>query len=501
MGMEGSRGRQGRRVMTAEGRSMRPIMPMLARLALLLMLVILNRESHAQPIIVGSGSAPSSSGSRTGNSGANNNVPAFVAPPGDRRAFAIKCGNLVTARLDPIVYKNTCADHIHSVFGSVNFGASVTDKDLVQEPAFTTCSSPLDQSMYWVPSLYYRTPETKRLQLVQVRSFSVYYFKTKSAEPFPLNYRAIAGDASRRNEPFTAADPRRFYTEWKCRTKAGPLSLGRNPQSVSWLDLPLTGCDRLLGTIRFPNCFKRDPKKFTGGDGSFAYQGAESVNDKCPDSHPFQVPQIQFNLIWELEDDWNLRNLELSTGDKVGSSMHGDFLAGWDPEVLTDCLTKCSFYFKERVSGYNCPLYEHIGSNQTGRLDVRRTLARSHDIPIESVDDIDEVPLISKSSPCEIPGSLEKEIELRVNPSLGNGETSKSLSAMASRLPTPGEFNGTAAIEFEGSITGSDSNDGASESNELPEGQAASDAVLMINSLNKGLLALLIAVLSCITFI
>lgn len=47
------------------------------------------------------------------------------------RLFAANVGNLVDARLDPLVNPGTCSSHVHSVFGNAMFAADLTPEMLL----------------------------------------------------------------------------------------------------------------------------------------------------------------------------------------------------------------------------------------------------------------------------------------------------------------------------------------------------------------------------------
>ena len=322
-------------------------------------------------------------------------------------AFSIKCASLVTTRLDPIETEGACADHVNSAFGAVNFGASVNPAAFQQESSvYTTCSTPFDRSMYWVPALYYGTSGDV-LSLVEVSDFSVDYIRgRKSLLTFPVNFRQRAGATSGLWPVSAPEDEAESQTSWQCITQNGD----EETPSASWRDLPSRGCSKLVAQVTFPSCLTRAPFVYAN-NGKLVSDAAYPERGLCPESHGYQVPALRYNVVYNLGSDWDLRNLVLSTGDRSGSDMHGDFISGWDPYVLESSMTYCEDAGSGHVTlpGIRCPLAQHIGTHVQGPMTFSRPLARKYDVPAEEVDNMLSLPLASTSS-CAMLSSMPQAV-------------------------------------------------------------------------------------------
>jgi hypothetical protein len=135
--------------------------------------------------------------------------------------------------IDPIVFPGEHSkSHLHSIFGSDAVTVDTTKSDELRAGC-TNAENPNDLSVYWVPTLLYKS-DTGALQPVPVGRFGAYYGLGDSpAEvPIPENLAMLAGEA---------------HAEWHCEgDAASPLDTN---------GFPSKGCSTILQQLLyFPNC-------------------------------------------------------------------------------------------------------------------------------------------------------------------------------------------------------------------------------------------------------
>ena len=95
----------------------------------------------------------------------------------DERTFAVlRFTNtaLTRGRVDPIIYPNQVAPHVHSIMGGSNFNFGSTGEDLMK----SNCSNSMiigDNSNYWFPALYFHDPKTGEFESVDIFYVNAYY--------------------------------------------------------------------------------------------------------------------------------------------------------------------------------------------------------------------------------------------------------------------------------------------------------------------------------------
>ena len=109
----------------------------------------------------------------------------------------------VVSRFDPIVSPGRVSSHVHRFYGT-----SLVDevrRNASEAVALGKCSTtPVQEnhSQYWVPQLYWRSPENGSYTMVPLRCHAAYYFQKaptgETIRPFPDNYNVVAGNPFRR---------------------------------------------------------------------------------------------------------------------------------------------------------------------------------------------------------------------------------------------------------------------------------------------------------------
>ena len=191
---------------------------------------------------------------------------------------------------------------------------------------------------------------------------------------FPRGLSILAGDASTRTAPSTGSignlDPSNGPVNnvlWTCPranydtpawpagsdgTTAGIQDPNNKGQGVGF---PTQYCDGyaspLRADIHFPSCY--NPKAgLTNYKENMAWPSSEGASaggrTNCPEGY-IHVPHLFMEVYWDtpkFSDRWTPGNGEqpfvLSNGDVTGYSLHADFLAAWDEDLLQNIIDNCN---------------------------------------------------------------------------------------------------------------------------------------------------------------
>lgn len=230
----------------------------------------------------------------------------------------VQCDVLTNVFKDPIVSPGSRSAHLHTVFGSETFGETVTMADLTMD-ADSTCDLREDMSMYWMPALMHQGEPLPALLRVYLAH------DTKGdLRPFPLGLRA------------KVQDPR--YLEWFCIADKGD---GRREEQEAFKGFPGrttplgNPCVRWQARQQFPSCWDGDRLDSPDHSSHLAY----AVDRACPSTHPVVLPELRFVVTYRLPRDDLTGALALSDStDHDGTTIHFDFISGWDEGTLADKL-------------------------------------------------------------------------------------------------------------------------------------------------------------------
>ncbi len=242
---------------------------------------------------------------------------------------------------DPIVYPGQPGRaHLHLFLGNASVDALTTKDNIRSRCRSAAAGGIANCSAYWIPALL-----DAQGNVVNPRPMSLIYYKAgyqvqnpqDSVVP-PQGLQIVAGDANA--TPDQPQDRDRFF--WNC---------GGSSYDARTLHIP-TDCapgSTLALEVRFPACW--NGRDLTSPDHtshvSYGHQG------RCPSSHPVVLPNITFNIMWDVgpagTQGWRLASDSYSITPQTpgGYSLHADWIMGWDPQIAKRFLQHCNHAFKD----------------------------------------------------------------------------------------------------------------------------------------------------------
>jgi hypothetical protein len=221
------------------------------------------------------------------------------------------CSKLVIDRLDPLVTPGQIpSPHLHQIVGGNSFNATMdpATHDLPTESTCTSCTFSEDFSNYWTAVLYFRArngtykrvPQTVSQGLKADGGITVYYippYDGKKVTAFKPGFRMLVGDAAR---TAPGSDPKVCH---RCMPKTGEPS-HINCASPDSQTLPTGFCQGgIRSVITFPTCWDGKNTDSPDHKSHIAYPVSGSFDrstDKCPASHPVLIPQVMFEVMWDV---------------------------------------------------------------------------------------------------------------------------------------------------------------------------------------------------------
>jgi hypothetical protein len=250
----------------------------------------------------------------------------FVIPP----MLRFQCSQLVIERLDPLVTPNTIpSPHLHQIVGGNSFNASLTH-DLPSTSTCTSCTFSEDFSNYWTAVLYFRARNGtyKRVPQFQVQGLTgnggitVYYIpdilNKTDVTAFRPGFRMLAGDASATSLSAATSSGRKVCH--RCMPLTGEPSNAINCSPPDGYEFPSGFCEGGIRTVvTFPTCWDGVNLDSPDHRSHMAYSTGADWTDvgpsgNCSASHPVVVPQVMFEVMWDVCIPFYIPTLVLEGG-------------------------------------------------------------------------------------------------------------------------------------------------------------------------------------------
>tara|TARA_R110002003_G_scaffold171_12_gene13968 strand:+ start:1763 stop:3070 length:1308 start_codon:yes stop_codon:yes gene_type:complete len=203
-----------------------------------------------------------------------------------------------------------------------------------------------DMSNYWTPPLYVHMKDGT-FQPVPVvgdpkdvsGGMTVYYLQrpgnaTEKLYAFPEGFRMLAGDTNKRSGGNDLATQGISYA-----------CIGANQPETPYI--PNYNCPNgLRAQVFFPACWNgRDLD--TPDHKSHVSYPTQYNTGYCPDDFPVHMISIFYEILYDTNlfaDQWHgsQHPFVFSNGDATGYGLHGDFLNGWDVNVLQNAVDTCN---------------------------------------------------------------------------------------------------------------------------------------------------------------
>lgn len=279
-------------------------------------------------------------------------------------------GRSALARMDPLMDPGEPSYHVHSVHGSGAFALD-SDGDSLKTGDCTSCAVTQDKSAYWTPALYFMHDNGTASLVPEVGGMLAYYLLYgENVQAFPEGFRMLAGDPFQRNFTWPVPDPPK--SEWKgdqasqaslkqkalgfnCLNyeKTAEPSLGRHfLPNKTYLDEHCT--DGVRFEMMFPSCWNGKDVDSDDHASHVAYPSLV-MDGTCPEGFEKRLVSLFFETIW---NTYAFKDYDgyfvLANSDPTGYGYHGDFMHGWDQDVLEQAVKQCT-----NPSGLveDCPLF------------------------------------------------------------------------------------------------------------------------------------------------
>ncbi|PYH78299.1 hypothetical protein BO82DRAFT_435088 [Aspergillus uvarum CBS 121591] len=280
-------------------------------------------------------------------------------------------GRSGVARIDPIMAPGIPSDHVHAVHGSGGFSMSANEASLKQSSC-TSCAVTQDKSAYWAPALYFVHQNGDAELVNEVGGMLAYYLLNgENVTAFPENLRMMAGDTYLRDFPWPIPDPPQ--SEWSgndlkqeaLRQKAvgfNCLNYQKDPEpslgrhflpNKTYLDEHCTEGVRF--ELMFPSCWNGKDIDTPDHKSHLAYPSLV-MDGECPKGFEHRLVSLFYESIWDTYAFKSQKgNFVLANGDPTGYGYHGDFMYGWDSQVLQQAVDTCTNMSGEVA---DCPIFK-----------------------------------------------------------------------------------------------------------------------------------------------
>merc|ERR1712054_145323 len=274
-------------------------------------------------------------------------------------------GRLTLERIDPLFAPGSVSGHVHTVSGGSGFGFD-TDYDQLRSSACSSCPIKQDLSAYWTPKLYYMSDaEGSSFEDVpqsgegggNTGGMTVYYLQRgedlNNITAFPEGFRMFAGDPGQRSKTDKYEAPGEAVSFVCLDYAAG---------SSRHLSIPNKRCPQgLRAQVFFPACWDGVNVDSPDHKSHMSYPIGNYDNGPCPASHPVRLISIFYEVIYSVDGfdnrwwDENQHPFVFAQGDRTGFGFHGDFINGWDVDILQKATDECT---NDSGNVEDCPLFD-----------------------------------------------------------------------------------------------------------------------------------------------
>ncbi|KAF2007294.1 hypothetical protein P154DRAFT_480041 [Amniculicola lignicola CBS 123094] len=277
-----------------------------------------------------------------------------VAAQGSMLRFA--CSQLVVERVDPLVNPGMkFTPHLHQIVGGNAFNITMDpEADLFAKSSCTSCSFKQDTSNYWTAVMFFknkagqykRVPQTgnggPQGKLFNDGGLDIYYIPSGKTTAFKKGFRMLAGAAG--NTDSSKVKLSNICHRCWTSPNEGTFVGGAPCSGTDTVAIPAdTKCKMIRQTIIFPTCWDGKNLDSPNHQDHVAYGQGSGANGggACPSTHPVKLPQIMYELMWNVTDmsnkaDWPTdgSNPFVYSMNIGGSAAHGDYVFGWKDNSL-----------------------------------------------------------------------------------------------------------------------------------------------------------------------
>lgn len=249
-------------------------------------------------------------------------------------------------RLDPALFPGTESPHLHSFDGGNGLTALSTYAD-TQTSSCSTARIKPDKSLYWRPTLFFKSSDNKFTRIPE--KFSKVYYKfmdggaRANVTEFPEDFSMMAGSPLKRSK---YTNPGRI--QWRCFGE-GYKVIAEGPGFPQGI----TSCkEGLYAEITFPSCWNGNKLDTKNPNAHVAYptpySSAKGV-EACPTTHRHaRFPEIFIEFWYDISSfdgkySANTIPWVLSNGDPTGFGFHADFKNGWEKGVLAKATAQTGY--------------------------------------------------------------------------------------------------------------------------------------------------------------
>ncbi len=236
---------------------------------------------------------------------------------------------------DPIVHPNqTGAAHQHFFFGNTAADAFSTPETLRTKGNSTCQGTRFNKSAYWMPAVFDGRGAPRLPDRTDI------YYKHLADSPnsdvatLPAGLKIVAGDATGAPEQYQT------IAYWRCNDWS--FDVDRSDT----IPVCQPG-DTIRMSVNFPSCWDGRNLDAPDHQSHMAYIEYDRFgNSGCPATHPVAVPEISLQFEWGVRDvpssGWYLSSDHKPDGMLPGgSTLHADWMNGWDQSILDLWTTKC----------------------------------------------------------------------------------------------------------------------------------------------------------------